>query len=127
MPDRLVTMRWKGKHSDALLNQTRELDVEGAIRAGKTTVCLWREFNSAVGFPGIHILLARWTDSGVYGLVLPLWRSICEQGGQKLTWHADEEYDELQNGSRVYVRGLKAQDQTLRYSKLRGLTLARVY
>jgi len=27
----------------------------------------------------------------------------------------------------VFVRGLKSQDQTLRYSKFRGLTLARVY
>ena len=30
-------------------------------------------------------------------------------------------------GSRAYVRGLKSQDQTLRYSKFRGLTLSRAY
>jgi hypothetical protein len=120
-------MQWRGKHSAALLNTTRELDVEGAIRSGKTTCCLWREFNATQAYPGIHTLLARWTDSGVYGLVLPLWRHICEQAGARLKWHADEEYDELENTSRVYVRGLKAQDQTLRYSKFRGLTLARVY
>ena len=35
--------------------------------------------------------------------------------------------DELVNGSRVYIRGLKTQDQTNRYSKFRGLTLSRVY
>lgn len=121
-------MVWRGKHSDALLDTTtREIDIEGAVRAGKTTVCLWREFNAAVQYPGIHILLARWTDSGVYGLLLPLWRRICEQAGVRLSWHSDEEYDELPNGSRIFVRGLKAQDQTLRYSKFRGLTLARVY
>ncbi len=123
-----VEVGFKGKHWDAFRDTTtREMDVEGAVRAGKTTVCLHREFVAAVTYPGIHILLARWTDSGVYGLLLPLWRQICEQMGARLTWHGDEEYDELANGSKVFVRGLKAQDQTLRYSKFRGLTLARVY
>ena len=121
-------MVWKGKHSDALKDTTtRELDIEGAVRAGKTTVCLWRELNACLEHPGIHILLARWTDSGVYGLLLPLWRTICERAGIRLKWHAEEAYDEMPNGSRAYIRGLKAQDQTLRYSKFRGLTLARVY
>ncbi len=124
----IVRMRWKGKHSEALQDgQTYETCIEGAIRAGKTTVCLWREYDAAVAFPGIHILLARWTDDGVFGLVAPLWRRICESAGVKLTWHSDEGYDELPNGSRVYIRGLKSQDQTLRYSKFRGLTLARCY
>mgnify|MGYP003344483970 CR=1 FL=1 len=126
-PQELV-MRWRGKHADALEDYaTRELDIEGAIRAGKTTLCLWREFNAAIDYPGIHTLLARWTDTGVYGLVLPLWRRICEQAGVRLKWHSDEEYDELPNSSRIYVRGLKAHDQTMRYSKFRGLTLSRVY
>lgn len=121
-------MVWRGKHSDALLDTTtREMDIEGAVRAGKTTVCLWRELNACLQHPGIHVLLARWTDTGVYGLMLPLWRRICQQAGVRLKWHPDEEYDELRNGSRVFVRGLKSQDQTLRYSKFRGLTLARVY
>lgn len=121
-------MHWKGKHGDALQNTTtREMDIEGAVRAGKTTVCLWRELNASLAHSGIYTLFARWTDTGVYGLVLPLWRSICEQAGVRLIWHADEEYDELPNGSRIYIRGLKAQDQTLRYSKFRGLTLARIY
>ena len=125
---REVVMRWRGKHAEALTDlATRELDIEGAIRAGKTTVCLWRELNVALAHPGIFILFARWTDTGVYGLVLPLWRRICEQAGVRLKWHSDEEYDELPNASRIYVRGLKAQDQTLRYSKFRGLTLSRVY
>lgn len=125
IPD--VEMVWRGKHAEALVDSTRELNVEGAIRAGKTTVCLWRELNAALAHPGIHALFARWTDIGVYGLVMPLWRHICEQAGVRLKWYPDEEYDLLPNGSRVYVRGLKSQDQTLRYSKLRGLTLARVY
>ena len=125
---RHVEMDWVGRHWDAFEDlTTRELDIEGAVRAGKTTVCLWREHTVCVAQPGIHILLARWTDSGVYGLLVPLWKRICEQAATRLFWHADEEYFELTNGSCVYVRGLKSQDQTLRYSKFRGLTLARVY
>lgn len=121
-------MVWKGKHADALQDfKTRELDIEGAVRAGKTTLCLRRELRATQQWPGIKILLARWTDSGVYGLLVPLWVRMCEAAGIRLKWHADEEYYELPNGSQVYVRGLKSQDQTLRYSKFRGLTLARVY
>lgn len=131
-------MVWKGKHSEALRDTTtREMDIEGAVRAGKTTVCLWRELNACLQHPGIHILLARWTDTGVDGLLKPLWRQICDNAGVKLEWHSDEGYDQLWNGpdpdepwkggSRAFFRGLKSQDQTLRYSKFRGLTLARVY
>ncbi len=121
-------MRWRGRHSEALQDVTTyETCIEGAIRAGKTTVCLWREFNAALANPGIHTMIARWTDDGLFGLVAPLWRRICADANVKLDWHSDEKYDELENGSRVYLRGLKSQDQTLRYSKFRGLTLARVY
>lgn len=123
-----ITMRWRGKHSDAMLDATsHELDVEGAIRAGKTTLCLWREFNSTQEYPGIPILLSRWTDRGVYGLLRPLWLRICDQAGVTVQWHPAEEYDLLPNGSMVFFRGLKSQDATLRYSKFRGLTVARVY
>lgn len=121
-------MSWRGKHSELLLDEiTRETCAEGAIRAGKTTVCLWRELNAALKYPGIFGLICRWTDSGVDGLVKPLWRAICRDAGVSLTWHSDEGYDEMRNGSRFFFRGLKTQDQTQRYSKLRGLTVARVY
>lgn len=123
-------IQWRGKHWEALTDtETRETDIEGALRAGKTTVCLWREYNALINYPGIHSLVARWTDSGVHGLVVPVFIGICEQAGVNLKdrWHADEEYYELPNRSRLYVRGLKAQEASQRYSKFRGLTLARVY
>lgn len=123
-------MRWAGRHWEALQDTiTREMDIEGAVRAGKTTVCLWREFNAAIEHPGIHILLVRWTDAMVDGLIKPLFRSICASAGVALEWHGDDGgYDQLTAyGSRVFYRGLKTQDQTQRYSKMRGLTVARVY
>lgn len=125
--EREVRMQWRGKQYQALKASERECDIEGALRASKTTICLWREFNAVIEHPGIHGMLARWTDEGVWGLLVPLWREMCERAGVRLTWHADEGYDELPNGSRVYIRGLKAADKILRYSKFRGLTLARAY
>lgn len=123
----VVRMTWRGKQSAVLLERAREVDVEGAIRAGKTTVCLWKEHEAARTYPGIPILLARWTDEAVHGLIAPLWVKICALAGDAQTWNSKESCFEWPNGSRIYLRGLKSQDQTLRYSKFRGLTLARTY
>ena len=120
-------MVWQGKQVEAILDETRELDIEGALRASKTTICLRKELKAAVREPGIQTLLARWTDDSTHGILKPVWRKLCGEAGIPLTWNGQEQYDELPNGSRVYVRGLKSQDQTSRYSKFRGLTLARIY
>src|SRR5215510_10613471 len=120
-------MRWVGKQSEALKDATRELDIEGALRASKTTICLRRELRAAVNHPGIHILIARWTEDAAFGTLAPMWRSMAAQAGIRLKWHGDESYDELPNKSWVYIVGLKSQDQTLRYTKIRGKTLARIY
>lgn len=126
-PDR-VRMRWVGKQSDVFLEKARELDVEGALRASKTTICLWREHEACRMYPKIPIMLARWTEDAVYGLIVPLWNAICEQAGDPQEWNSKEScYEWPHTGARIYIRGLKSQDQTLRYSKFRGLTLARIY
>ncbi len=124
---RTVEMTWKGQQSVALLDTTRYLDIEGAFRASKTTIGLWKVLNSCLAHPGIHWMLSRWTDDATFSLLRPVWRAICAQAGQTPTWHADESYDELPNGSIVYIRGLKASEETNRYGKFRGLTLAGVY
>lgn len=120
-------MRWRGQQSRALLNETREEDIEGALRASKTTICLRKRLRKALRYPGIHILIARWTDDATHGILKPAWRAMCDRAGVKLDWNGEEQYDELANGSRVFIRGLKTQDQTNRYAKFRGLTLADVY
>lgn len=123
-----VRMRWKGKQSEVFQEHARELCVEGAVRASKTTICLWREHEACRRFPGIPIMLARWTEDAVFGLIVPLWNQICERAGDPQRWDAKENcYIWPHTGARIYVRGLKSQDQVLRYSKFRGLTLARIY
>ena len=120
-------MRWRGKQSEAMLATEREVCIEGAIRSGKTTECLWKEHSMARQYPGIAIILARWTDEAVHGLIAPLWVRICDEAGDRQSWNAKESCFDWPNKSRIYVIGLKSQDQTLRYVKFRGKTVARVY
>jgi hypothetical protein len=122
-----VTMRWRGKQWDALQDDTHALNVEGALRSGKTTLALWRELNAMVAHPGIHTFLSRWTEDATQSILKPMWRAILEQAGIHARWNPLEHYDQFDNGARAYIRGLKAQDQQTRYGKFRGLTLARAY
>lgn len=120
-------MVWRGKQSEALLDETTALDLEGAFRASKTTICLWREFNALKTYPGTHSILSRWTDDATFGVLRPVWRSVLDKAGESVKWNGIEGYDQFSNGSRAYIRGLKAAEQTARYSKFRGLTLGRAY
>lgn len=122
-----VVMRWRGKQWEALQDATHALDVEGALRASKTTIALWKELNALVAYPGIHSILARWTEDATQSILKPIWRAVLQQAGIRPRWNPLEHYDELPNGARAYIRGLKAQDQQTRYGKFRGLTLARAY
>ena len=126
-PEREVVMRWRGKQWAALTDPTHALDVEGALRASKTTIALWKELNALLAWPGIHTILCRWTEDATQSILKPIWRSVLQKAGLRAAWNPLEHYDELPNGSRAYVRGLKAQDAQTRYGKFRGLTLARAY
>jgi hypothetical protein len=116
-----------GTHSRVFQDAHRLIDVEGAVRSGKTTLCLVKVLNLCQQHPGIFGLIGRFSDGDTDRLLKPLWRAICQKAGVVLRWNAEEGYDELPNGSRVYITGLKTQDQTSRYAKFRGLTLAFVY
>src|SRR6185503_3744512 len=120
-----MEMEWRGKQSEALLDETRFLDIEGALRASKTTICLWKELNALLAYPGLHTLLARWTDEAAHGILKPIWRSILEKAGLVPDWNGEGGYDLLPNGSIAYIRGLKVGEEINRYGKFRGLTLAR--
>lgn len=120
-------MVWVGPVSKFLEDETRFVDLEGAIRSGKTTAALWKVFDSCIEHPGIHWLICRYSDDDTKTKLKPVWRKICLDAGVQPVWHAEGRYDELPNGSWVYIFGLKAQDLTMRYAKFRGLTLAGIY
>jgi hypothetical protein len=116
-----------GTAGQVFVDASRQIDVEGAVRSGKTTVCLVKVLALCQQYPGIYGLICRFSDDDTHKLLKPIWRTICDKAGVHLTWNSEEGYDELDNGSRVYITGLKTQDQTNPYRKFRGLTLAFVY
>jgi len=120
-------MVWRGEVSRFLTDPTRLIDVEGAFRSGKTTAALWKVLTSCLDHPGIHWLVCRYSDGDTQTKLKPYWRAILTQCNIRPRWDAAELCDVLPNGSKVYIFGIKAQDQTARYGKLRGLTLAGIY
>src|SRR5262245_16714626 len=125
--EREVRMRWGPKQWQILRDETHALCAEGSLRSGKTTVALWKELNAMLAAPGLHTILSRWTEDATHAILKPVWRAILEQAGIAAAWNGEEHYDQLPNGSRAYLRGLKAQQGQTRYGKFRGLTLARAY
>jgi hypothetical protein len=69
------------------------------------------------------MLLCRWTGDALDMQLKPKFYEECpkELLGK---WNAKEEYQEFTNGSIVYLRSLKSSDDSARYSKFAGLTLA---
>ena len=120
-------IRFYGTAAKVFHDPSRQVDVEGAVRSGKTTVCLTKVLASCQAHPGMHWLVCRFSDDDTHKLLKPIWRALCLKAGVSLTWNSEEGYDELDNGSRVYITGLKTQDQTNPFRKFRGLTLAGVY
>lgn len=121
-----VRMIWRGKQSEALLDTTRYLDIEGAIRSSKTTIGMWKVLNACLEHPGMRWLVCRWIDDDANAILKPLLRLLFEQTDTEAVWYADEHRFELPNGSWIYVRGLRPSQDTSRFSKFRGLTLAGV-
>ena len=115
--------RFYGAHAKVFQDETREIDVEGALRAGKTRLCLEKIKHFAVTYPGIHCYIARWAGDGIE-ILKAQWEAVCAYAGVLWRWNAKEEYYALENGSWVYARSLRSQDKSMRYSKVRGIEIA---
>jgi hypothetical protein len=107
------------------------VDLEGGIRAAKSTAANIKKHRLVTEYPGIHLLHARWTDEDTMGELVPKWRDFARQVGLQLRWHPDEQYDEVLgttgpsgHNSRVYVRGLRSSESANPYKAIRGLDLA---
>lgn len=122
-----LRMVWRGPVADFMTDRTRHLDLEGAIRSGKTTAALWKVLNSVCASPGMHWLICRFSDEDTRTKLKPVWEKICLDAGVPVQWNAQFKYYEAPNGARVYCFGIKAQDLTMRYAKFRGITLASIY
>lgn len=125
---------------DFTVESTHNYEVGGVIHhnSGKTTVANAKTQIRLTTEPGIHCLLARWSEGDLYAELVPKWRAFAQTCGLSLKWHADEQYDEVlgtsgvregltRGNGRVYLRGLRSSDATSRYGSVRGLELGFVH
>lgn len=125
-----MPLEFRGVHADFFNDwSTPELDLEGSLASGKTTVGLWKELEALKRWPGIWILLARWTEDSVKTLLRPAFEQLARIHGTTWNWNDKLNFYEFENGSRAYAFGLKtqSQDPEQRYGKLRGLSVSRIY
>jgi hypothetical protein len=100
-------------------------NLEGAVRSGKTTICLLKVGNRCETFPGLHAMISRWHEKDTNAQLKARFKELF---GDRCTWNAEEQYFEfVQSGSRVYVRGLKPSEGESLFSKFAGLTLGLIY
>lgn len=113
---------WNAKQWAFLESPSRFLDFEGALRSGKSWALVRKVLRLCVDYPGIGVLLCRYTQDALDAQLKPLFyeRTPKELLGQ---WEAEEEYQTVGNGSRVYLRALKSSETSARYGKFQGLTL----
>jgi hypothetical protein len=70
-------------------------------------------------------LLCRWTGDALDAQLKPRFWELCPpEVLAPNPWNAKEDYVRFANGSRLYIRALKSSDETARFSKVAGLTLA---
>lgn len=124
---RHVNMRWRGPIGAFMRDETPEIDLEGALSSGKTTAALWKEFNAFDAYPGIHGWIGRYGDGETQTKVRPAFEQICQQAGCVPSWNAKELAYDFPNGSKCFAYGLKSPDALSRYSKMRGMGVARIY
>jgi hypothetical protein len=122
-----VRFVWRGPVGAFLTDETEQIDLEGAIRSGKTTAALRKVLRSCCAHPGMHWLVCRYSDDDTSTKLRPVLEKLAIDCGIGLKWKADEKRYVLGNQSSIYAFGVKAQDTTSRYSKFRGVTLAGVY
>lgn len=124
-----MPIEFKGIHLDILKDTTPEQDIEGSLACGKTTVALWRELEALRTYPGIWILMCRWTDDATKTLLRPAFEQLARIHGTSHTWNREENAYAFENGSRAFAFGLKTQSQKPeeRYGKIRGLPVSRIY
>lgn len=134
--ERTLVLTWNEPQTRFLLTRAKVggplvlIDLEGAVRAGKSTPACAKLCDYATAFPGIQMAAARWSQDALDAQVKPLWRDWAAKYGLPLKWHSEEQFDEVLGtagpdgrNSRVYLRALKSSEDAARYGKLAGLTL----
>lgn len=121
-------LSFTGIHADILADTTSELCVLGARDSGKTTVCVYKEIRKLVEIPKLKSFLFRFSDKDTQSKLIPFFREMClDEFDEKPEWDNKEFAFNFGNGSIAYMFGLQATSAQQRYSKMRGLGVARVF
>jgi hypothetical protein len=123
-------LEFRGQHLQFMHDTTAAIDLEGSLASGKTSACLCKELRMLKRHPGMHALIARWTDDATNLLLRPALEQMARIEDFPIHWTDDKKkYYECENGSRIYCFGLKTQSQEpeQRYGKIRGLPVSRIY
>lgn len=122
-----IEIEFRGPLADALRDDARYLDVEGAFRSGKSWWGCYNILRGAVKYPGMASLVCRTTDTATHTILRPTLAKVAQRVGIPIQWQGEQSFWRLDNGSQVYVMGLKSSEEATRYAKFRGLTLARIF
>lgn len=109
----------------------RYVDLEGAIRTGKSTVAVLRVITQARHHPGMQWMMSRWTDRSTKSQLRPLFLHLCPAKFLG-PWNAQEQYYEIRTKEKdkpsiVYIHGLRASEDESRFAKFAGKTLGGIY
>lgn len=106
--------------------KTPEILIEGSLNCAKTTVMLDKEVDAIFRYPGIPILLFRWSEDAVETKLRPAFEEVLSIRGVPAEWNAKQKRFTFENGSVVHMFGLKSVSMVELYNKIRGLGVSRV-
>lgn len=123
-PNRYV---FQGIHQRIYDDDVYELDAEGGLSSGKTTLALQKELDFLINCPGIWSFLFRYSGTDTDTKLKSAFEKVCARNEIFPKWNSKELAYEFESGSRASMFGLKSADHLSRYSKLRGLEVSRIY
>lgn len=105
---------------------TPEILIEGSLNCAKTTLFLDKEIDAVFRWPRIKSFLFRWAQDAVDTKLKPAFEEILQIREIVTEWDAKEKCFLFENGSKVYMFGLKAASLVEQYNKIRGLGASRI-
>lgn len=104
-----------------------ELLLEGSLGCGKTTVGIDKELDALLRWPGIPILMFRWSQDAVDTKLRPAVEELMAIREIKAAWDDKKKRFTLENGSMAYLFGLKSVSAIEAFNKIRGLGVCRIF
>src|SRR5262245_16427393 len=105
----MPTLSWAGMPIHQAIKSdwsTAEILIEGSLGCGKTTVGLDKEIDALLKWPGIPILLFRWSKDAVETKLKPAFEELLDIRGISAAWDNKQNCFVFDNGSTAFMFGL---------------------